>query len=194
MQAATTRLDVARRHDAAPIDEAHVARERGEPGSARDGKIESPEHGLALRRRLGTRFEPLHEPHELDFRLATQHRVGNVGEQIRGVEQGVQPVKYDPAGGIHAADPLRRPDAKAKRGVHRHGDRDEPRLPQRGFIEGFDREVDGCRDIARPLEEGLRPGQPQRLVAELVAGHEEDRAWCAQDARRRFPGGGVQHA
>src|SRR5206468_2396310 len=82
------RLDVACRHEAAPMREAHVARKRGKAGAARDWKIEAPEHGLALRRGLDPRVEPLHETHKLAFRLATQRRVGDVLEQILGVEQG----------------------------------------------------------------------------------------------------------
>ena len=109
-----------------------------------------------------------------------------MGAQVLGIEQRIQAVEHDAARAVQAAHLLGRPDPQPERGVHRDADRHEPRPPRLVGIERLDGEVEGLRGVARLLEEGARPGQPQWLMAQLVAGDEENGAGLAQVAGHFF--------
>jgi len=64
--------------------------------------------------------------------------------------------------------------------MHRHGDSDEPGSTHLSFVERLYGEVDGRRGEAGPLEKRPWPRQAERLVAQLVAGQQQDGARLAQ--------------
>ena len=120
-------------------------------------------------------LERLGERHERRLGLAADHGVDAVGEQVLGVELRVEPVGRDVTRGVHGADALDQRDADPERGVHRHGDGNEPGARHLVGVERLDGNVhDGRRVAARP-EERRRPRDGERLVTELVARHQEDR-------------------
>ena len=79
-------------------------------------------------------------------------------------------------GGVDRAHPLGHGHAQPKRRVHRHRDQDHPGSLDALGVEGLDGDVHDRRPVALALEKRGRPGNGQGLVAELVAGHEEDGA------------------
>src|SRR5438445_925097 len=92
------------------------------------------------------------------------------------VERRVEPVERDVTRGVGGPDAPSDRDAQAKGRMHRHRDRDQLGPPHALGIEWLDRHVHHRRRIALALEKGRRPRDGQRLVAELVARDEQDRA------------------
>ena len=192
MQAAAARFDVARRHVRARSREMDVAVEIREPDATRNG-IREP-----VQRRHpagGTRPVPLYLLHQRDegaLELSADDRVRDSGSQVVGVEQRVQSVEADEALGIELPDAVRRPHAQPERGVHRYRNPCEPGAPDFEFIEWIDREVEVVGSVSRALEERAGPCDPERLVAQLVAGDEQYRARSAQVTRHGIRHGGTR--
>src|SRR6266446_5030553 len=78
-------------------------------------------------------------------------------------------------------------EPEAQRGVHGHRDRHHRRVRQLLRVDRLDRGVHQRGPVAGALEEGGGPRHGQRLVAELVAGHEEDVARLAHTAQSTLP-------
>ena len=112
--------------------------------------------------------------HECRFELPAQHDVGMPPEQVILVQDGVEAAERDDAVGIQLPHPLDRTHAYPQRRVHRHDDGDQPSAPDFGFIERFDGEIERVGRKAVSLEECAGPRQAQRLVAQLIAGDQED--------------------
>ena len=184
VQATPARLDRRRRHEHAPAREPRVAGQVRQARAARHREREPLQRRPCLDRGVLAGLEPSYQADEGLLELAAQHRIGAVREEIGRVEQGVQAVEHDAASGIEPSDPVRRlAPPQPQRGVHRDADRDDLRALDLVLVERLDRQVERVGRISRPLEKRLRPGQPQRLVAQLVAGDEEDRS-LAPPARR----------
>ena len=120
------------------------------------------------------------------FHFAAHDGVRAVSQEMLGIQRRVQAVEADVGRRIFLAHARGDPDAEAQRRVHRHGDRDEARAANALGIEGLDGHVEHGWPIAGALEEGRRPRHGQRLVAQLVAADEEDRAGLAH-ARHSTP-------
>ena len=179
MLAPAARLDVARELEAAVALELRV--------SLQDRKLRAARHRkrqLLQRRRDGgvarppdrAGLQPLNEAHQGGLDLAAHHRVADAGQQMVGVERGVEPVEGDVAAGVDGPHALGDDDPETERRVHRHRDGHELRARDALGVERVDRHVDHRRRIAGTLEERGRPGDREGLVAELVAGDQEDRA------------------
>ena len=181
--AAAARLDVPHQLVPPVALEPRVLLEGGERRAARHRKAQP----LEVRRRgargrphprrelARPRLERLGERHERRLRLAADHGVDAVGEQVLGVQLRVEPVGRDVARGVHRADALDQRDAEPERGVHRHGDGDEPGARHLVGVERLDGDVHDGRRVAARLEERRRPRDGERLVAQLVARDQEDR-------------------
>ena len=105
---------------------------------------------------------------------AAEDIIGDSREQVFGVEQRVEAVKDDAALRVDAANPLGRADAEAQRRVHRDRDGDQLGAADLGVVPRLDGEVERIGREAGALEEGFGPGDAQGLMAERVAGDEED--------------------
>ena len=92
------------------------------------------------------------------------------------LEQRIQAVEANEAIRIEAADPLRGTYPKPERRMHRHRDAHKARVLHLGVVECLNRKIEDVGLIARPLQERAWPGDPERLVAKLVAGNEEQGA------------------
>ena len=78
------------------------------------------------------------------------------------------------AAGIDAADLLRHAHSEAKGGVHGNGDGHEAGARRLRRVERLDGDIERFSSVAGPLEEGQRRGQRQWLMAELIAGDEQN--------------------
>src|SRR5262249_6848532 len=110
------------------------------------------------------------------FALPGGAEVRAVAEQIVRVERRVQPVKADPGRRILPTDAGGDADAETERRVHRDGDQDEPGAANPLDVERLHRDGEHGRAEAGALEKRRRPGDGERLMAELVAGDEENGA------------------
>ena len=145
----------------------------GQPLQNGPGRVPSQMHSLE-----GTRASRLHRLHHRDQRrlvLATDHRIAAVLEEVVGIQRRVETIEADVAAWIHAADLLCHADPQPERGVHGHGDRHEAGMGKPCRVERLDRDVERFGRVAGALEESQRRGEGQRLVAQLIAGDEEDR-------------------
>src|SRR6185369_7210320 len=111
---------------------------------------------------------------ELVFHLPGQHGVGAGGEELVGVEGGVEAVDADVGGWVQGADALGGDDAETQGGVHRDGDRDEAGAGDVLGIEGLEGEIEHGRRVAGTLQERRGPRDRQGLVSQLVASDEKN--------------------
>ena len=79
--------------------------------------------------------------------------------------------------GINVPHPLGHADAQPQRRVHRDTDADKLRAGEQLLVELGPRDVQRDRCKPRALKESQRQSKPQRLVAQLVAGDQNYRAW-----------------
>ncbi len=132
-----------------------------------------------------TFLEGLDEVHQRRLDLAPDHRICHMAEQVIGVEGGVEPIE-DVTPRIDPTDFFGHADAKPQRRVHRDRDPDEPRSGRLLPIEALDRDVLRLRGEPGTIQEPERRGEAERLVAELVAGDQQDGAWGPQRLGERF--------
>src|SRR5438445_1411051 len=171
--AAAGRLDVSRELEPAVLVDVRVLLRRRQLRPARHREVELLED-RAGGRRLALRLELRCELDQGGIGFAAQDGVGDAGQEILGVEGRVEAIEREVTGGVHGPRPLGDGDAEAERRVHWDGDRDEARPAHLLGIERLDGDVQQGRAISPALEERRRPGDGQRLVAELVTGDEED--------------------
>ena len=88
--------------------------------------------------------------------------------------------------GIDVPHPLAHADAQPQRRVHRDTDADKLRAGEQLLVELVPRDVQRYRCKPRALDESQRQSQPQRLVAQLVAGDQNYRAWLTHRVRYLF--------
>jgi hypothetical protein len=101
---------------------------------------------------------------------------------VAGVERGVEAEEAEVRARVLRAGARRHFHAQAQRGVHRHRERDDPGPRQLLRVHRLDRDVHQRGPVPGALQEGGRPGHRERLVAQLVAGHEENVARLAHAA------------
>jgi hypothetical protein len=135
-------------------------------------------------------IERLHQRDQSRLELTAEDGIAAVGQQVVGVQRGVEPVEAHVAAGIHAPHFFSRLHAEPEGRVHGDGDGHEPRARHAAGIEWLDGEVESRGREAGALEKGERRGQGQRLVAELIAGQQEDRPLFSQRGRVGLRHGG----
>ena len=169
---------------AAGVGQPSVALGGREALAARHRETEAPEDGARLGpRRRAAPVELLGERDQVLLALAAQHRERARPLEERRVHEGIEPVEGEGRVRRELAQAPQGTEREPQGGVHRDGEEDEPRRAHAGGVERLDRQVERGRGEAGCLQEGLRPGDPRRLVSELVGGDEEDGAGGAQPAR-----------
>ena len=129
----------------------------------------------------GPGLERLGQRHQGRLGLAPEHGVDPLGEEVLPVELGVEPVRHDVARGIDGPD--RSITWRPTRSALRIGPTRRRAGPRRPLgIEGLHRDVHDRRHVAARLQERRRPGDAERLMAQLVAGHQEDLAGLSHPA------------
>jgi hypothetical protein len=148
--------------------------------AGRDGEAQLLEHrrgGDGRARARGRRR--LAAPHELDqrvFHFSRQDAVGAPVQQLVRVQRSVVTEEADVRRRVEDAHTLGRGHADAQRGVHGDADGHDARALDLLGVQRLDRQIEHGGGIARALQEGGGPGDRQRLVAQLVAGDQEDLA------------------
>ena len=195
MAAAAARLDVAGEPALTCELELGVAISRGEGAVLWHGEVQLDEargRGPAGDRDAGRyRRAPFESLRELDQRLlslAADDVLRPAREEQLLVELRVEAVEADAHRGAQLSQAVGDAQPEPQRGVHRHGDRDEPGPPEPRRVERLDGQVEARRREARAIEERERHGEPGRRVPELIAGDEADRAGAPE--RQRLDGRG----
>jgi hypothetical protein len=109
-------------------------------------------------------------------------------EEVVPVQHGVQPVEADRRIGVQGANPLGRAHADPEGRMHRHGQRDQARAAHLTSVQRLHRQVHRLRCEAGALQESEREREAERLVSQLVAGDQQDRARGAERDGRRLRG------
>ena len=121
-------------------------------------------------------FQRFGEGNERRLALTANAEVGPVFQQVIGVQRRVEAVQADFGGRIDLTDALGNTDTEAQRGMHRDGDADELRSGDLFRLEALDRDVQRVRRETGPLQKRLRQCGTERLMAQLVAGDQQNRA------------------
>ena len=102
------------------------------------------------------RLERLHQRDQRRLELTAEDGIAAVGEQVVGVQRGVEPVEAHVAAGIHAPHFFRHSRAEPEGRVHGDGDGYEPRARHAAGIEWLHGEVESRGREAGALEKGER--------------------------------------
>ena len=194
VEAAAARLDVADQRSGAVALQTSVRLEPCQPTPAGDRELQPFEDGARqlarpvdpLDRPRATSSEGLDEGDQRRLELTPDHRICHGAEQVVGVEGGVEPIETDVTPRIGPTDLFGHADAEPQRRVHRDRDPDEARARRLLPIEALDADVQRLRGEPRALQEPERRGEAERLVAELVAGDQQDGARAPQRLGERF--------
>ena len=187
VQAPAGRLRVGDQIHAAVALDVSIGLDGGQARAARHREVEAREigrRGLPRPRHRGHRprgapLERVHQREQRRLRLAADHAVRPVGEEVVGVERRVEAEEAEVRARVRGAGVRGDFHAQAERGVHRHRDGDDPGPRQLLRVQRLHRDVHQRRPVPGALQEGGRPGHREGLMAHLVARHEENVAWLA---------------
>ena len=189
MQTPAARLNVSGgRRRPVPPQQVDIATQIRQQAAVGNGIVGSLERG-SVRCRIANGTTPrggaipaelVYEGDQWTLEFAADDGVRHMRQQVVRIEQGVQAVETDEGMGIQPADALRGAHADPQCRVHRHSNPDEAGALDLDIVELVHREVEHGRPVRRPLQEGPGPGNPQGLVAQLVAGDQEYRVRLVQ--------------